>query len=101
MQNLILHVGMPKTGTSSIQKYLWHDLKDQNFQYVDFGVANGTRALYTIALEKPELFQLNSRREIGPRRASRLQAKYTSHLLRSLKRAQNRGQTPILSGEGC
>lgn len=101
MRQCILHVGMPKTGTSSIQNYLCRHLSDPNFLYIHFGEVNGTRALSTIGLEQPESYWVHRRNRVSPRRAARMRARYVKHLARSLRRAQDLNRTPILSGEGC
>lgn len=44
-ERLIVHVGMHKTGTSSIQDSLAANLEDPRFQYVQFGQPNGSLAI--------------------------------------------------------
>lgn len=48
MNQCIFHIGMPKTGISSIQEYLYYGLRDPAFRYVDFGEANGSRGVTTL-----------------------------------------------------
>ncbi|AKF25720.1 hypothetical protein YH65_10230 [Sulfurovum lithotrophicum] len=36
----IIHIGMHKTGSSSIQQSLFHNLKDDTFSYLDMGIPN-------------------------------------------------------------
>lgn len=101
MSSCVLHVGMPKTGTSSIQDYLYAFLRDPRFSYVGFGEINGSRALSTISLGEPERYWIHQLNRIGPRKAAKLKADYVRHLRRCLSRAKRKGQTAILSGEGC
>ncbi|MEB3266378.1 MAG: hypothetical protein VKN13_07180 [Cyanobacteriota bacterium] len=101
MRDCILHVGMPKTGTSSIQEYLYYSLDDPRFRYIGFGEVNGSQALSTICLLQPETYWMHRRNRVPPRRAAWLKARYIKHLRRSLERARRCGQAPILSGEGC
>jgi hypothetical protein len=101
MNSCILHVGMPKTGSSSIQDYLGHRLGDRRFLFVALGFANSSRSLLTIAGDNPENYPMNQRRGIDRQRAATLRSHYLRQLGRSLKRARLRGQTPILSAEGC
>ena len=39
-KNLYIHIGMNKTGSSSIQETLFRNLKDDDFKYVNFGSPN-------------------------------------------------------------
>lgn len=39
-KNLIIHIGMNKTGSSSIQETLFYNLKDKRYRYLDFGTPN-------------------------------------------------------------
>ena len=47
MPRCVLHVGMPKTGSTSIQESLYHGLRARGFWYVSFGEVNGERVLLT------------------------------------------------------
>jgi hypothetical protein len=58
----ILHVGMPKTGSSSIHRTLLHVPPQLGVRYMhDHGV-NLSRVLATICMEEPEEFPANRRR---------------------------------------
>jgi hypothetical protein len=39
-----LHIGMPKTGSTSIQETLYYELKDTDFVYCSFGEVIGSFA---------------------------------------------------------
>ena len=45
MAACILHVGMPKTGTTSIQESLYHGLDDPAFRYIGLGWTNSASYL--------------------------------------------------------
>ena len=49
-----LHVGAPKTGSTSIQDALFHDLADGRLQYVGGGAANGSFAVNSVFDPPPE-----------------------------------------------
>lgn len=50
----ILHIGMPKTGSSTIQDNLFKSVKDERASYTDLGVANQSGALYGLFKKNPE-----------------------------------------------
>jgi hypothetical protein len=52
MSRCIVHAGMNKTGTSSIQRSLYHGLADPRFHYVDMGHPNASKAI-TEAFAQP------------------------------------------------
>ena len=56
MERCILHVGMPKTGTSSIQETLYHGLKDPRFRYISLerGRTATNRALTVLFADPAE-----------------------------------------------
>lgn len=54
MKQCILHVGMPKTGTSSIQESLHYGLTDPAFHYCSLGGVNVTRSIFTLFAQAPE-----------------------------------------------
>ena len=45
MKRLIVHIGIHKTGTSSIQDSLALNLDDPGFEYISLGAPNGSLAL--------------------------------------------------------
>lgn len=100
MNRLILHVGMPKAGSSSLQESLYYGLEDPRFHYLGFGLINGSRALQTLFSERSrDTFQ----ELIGGnlRQLARTRDRWQSRLKAGLNRCRQRGKTPILSGEWC
>lgn len=71
-KKLILHIGMHKTGTSSIQDTLHYNLKDQNIKYMDLGVPNHSGALN-------QLFSSDTNSKIR----ERIHSKFMSNLITS------------------
>jgi len=49
----ILHIGMHKTGSSSIQQSLHHNLRDGNFKYIDLNEPNHSAALELLFRKDP------------------------------------------------
>ena len=61
MPTCILHVGMPKTGTSSIQESLYFGLADPGFRLIGLGDANAVRFLEPLFGDEYEVYE-NERR---------------------------------------
>lgn len=101
MNRCILHVGMPKTGTSSIQETLYFGLKDPNFAYFSAGEVNGTRMLWTVAAQGNLPSHHWHWRVTDERFAIRKKKRYRRMLCDQLHRARRRQKTLILSGEDC
>lgn len=99
MPTCILHVGMPKTGTSSIQESLYFGLDDPRFRYVNLGDPNGSLWIETIFAERPEdfwVFRMKGRSFARLRLARRF---HSSRFRRALRRARANSCTPIISAE--
>ena len=62
MEKIILHIGMHKTGTSSIQQAL-QGIEDENFKYAEFHHPNHSGPLYTAFSDAP--FNYHSHRKLG------------------------------------
>lgn len=52
----IVHIGMHKTGSSSIQNMLFNHLKDTNFHYANLGDSNQGAQIYSLFSEHPEKY---------------------------------------------
>jgi len=93
----IIHVGMHKTGSTSIQNSL-HGFSDDRFLYAHLGdFANHSLAMYSLFTESPELHHLH---KATGRDGSALQdyiAKVRSDLARALSIVN--GRTLLISGE--
>jgi len=95
----LLHVGTPKTGTSSIQESLFHGLADPAFRYVNLGFIQGAQFLAALFLDRPEQFWFFRARGFSAKRVRQLADNYEGRLRRALRKARDRSQTPILSAE--
>ncbi len=54
VKSCIVHIGMHKTGSSSIQETLFNNLTDPGFEYADLGLANQSTLIYTLFSDEPE-----------------------------------------------
>lgn len=97
MSRCILHFGMHKTGSSSIQESLYRGLTDTRFHYVDLGSANASGKIATAFMERPERYHIHRKCGTSRERLSELR-QYIRHVLAAeLRRAD--GRTLIVSAE--
>lgn len=93
----IVHFGPHKTGSSSIQSTLFHELNSDQFEYAKLGAANQSRILYTVFSDAPERYPKH--------RAAKMTAFSAEQFRLNLNRRFNSGlnaaseSTIILSGE--
>lgn len=99
MRCCIVHVGFPKTGTTSIQSSLLYGLRDPRFRLLtldsDFGNLLVSSAFRVGFGEGKQLFS----RDIDPRQAAAATMRSRRYLDRALAAAARDGVTPILSAE--
>lgn len=96
-----LHVGMPKTGTSSIQQSLFLGLRDPRFVYFSCGEVSGAQFLPVLvraSLAKPWFW---NGRGGDSTFASRMHRRYRSRFHQFLEQPRSQGKHLILSGESC
>lgn len=101
MVHCIFHVGMPKTGTSSIQESLHFGLRDTRFRYIDFGHSqiNACRAIATMFTENPESFYYHRQRGITSEAIQRDRARCQRVLEGAIARARRCKETLVISAE--
>lgn len=99
MGRCILHVGMQKTGSSSIQETLFFGLRDRAFRYFSAGEINGSRMLYTLTAGESLAEFYWGRSTKGGSFARAWKEYYQRKLRRAMDRARGEGSTLILSGE--
>ena len=101
MHPCIFHIGMPKTGTSSIQESLYYGLQDPNFRYVDLGQGqiNVCRALVTLFCDAPEKYHYHQQLNLSVEDVNRSRQSLQWKLQQTLEKAKTLGQTVILSAE--
>lgn len=93
----ILHFGMQKTGSTSIQTSLFHARLHEGYKYVNFGLPNSSMFLATAFLPKPEAFYANKRRGIAGEYLAERREEYRKSLLKQLFDSEE--HTLIISAE--
>jgi hypothetical protein len=102
LSTCLLHVGMPKTGTSSIQDSLWANLKDPQFHYIDLtGHSNGSEFMNLAFMDDPLEYWVYRRLGFTRQRVLWLKRRYQQKLRRRLRGISNAKQTAIISAEAC
>lgn len=94
---VIVHFGVPKTGSSSIQEALFGHLKDDRFCYLNLGRANLNEAMFLGFAEDPLRYQLIRRKEPSPEQLA--QERQRVHALLAAELARCGERTAILSSE--
>jgi hypothetical protein len=61
-RRVIVHIGMHKTGSSSIQHTLYQRLADASFEYADLGCANHSEQIHSLFSSSPERYHLHRKR---------------------------------------
>lgn len=99
MRHLVLHIGMPKTGTTSIQASLSAGIADPRFRLLSMDTAFGNQmvgALFHNAFQQhPSYF----RAVLSDRQLKQFRRRAYRYLDRSLLQAARDGVTPIISAE--
>lgn len=101
MKILILHAGMPKTGSTSIQSTLFWSGHVDNFRYLSLDTDFGNRLLLgafcSNLQERDGYFSVMTRATKG----TGIVEHCRRYLTRCLEQCQREGTTPILSGEAA
>jgi len=95
--SVIVHFGMPKTGSSSIQASLFRHLEDPKFRYVAVSGANQNEALVSLFKAKPEHAQMHRRKVHAADDVGQLRTRHAAALDRELAAAADK--TAIISAE--
>ncbi|MDG1360768.1 MAG: hypothetical protein P8P71_10035 [Phycisphaerales bacterium] len=99
MHECILHIGMPKTGTTAIQSSLFESLRDKRFRLVTldsyFGNRTMSAAFMPTEFDRASIFF----RGVGPDRMKSVRSAAIAYLDRTLRAARRSGQVPIISAE--
>lgn len=94
----ILHIGMHKTGSSSIQATLCKQPVSANFEFVNItGDGNSSGPLYYLFLENPELCSSNKRRGFSAEKVLETNQENLNKLKNILKATQ--ANTVVISAE--
>ena len=98
MKPLILHVGMPKTGTTSIQTTLFWNLTDDAFRLLTLDTVFGNQTMVAAFTERKSSTGYFAS-TIPKRNWDRFAKKSRKYLSSCLKTGRKAGWTPILSAE--
>jgi hypothetical protein len=97
MKRCIIHIGMHKTGSTSIQRSL-QGFRDDRFQYARLGkTANHSLAMYSLFVPHPEQHPLHKTHRPDAAALSAYVAEMRAELERTIDAA--RGRTLLISGE--
>jgi hypothetical protein len=94
---VILHFGMPKTGSSSIQASLYAGLRDARFSYLHFGRANANREVIIGFADDPNRYGLIRRLALSEEALEQTRLDVRRRMLEQIEQAA--GKTVILSCE--
>lgn len=61
----ILHIGMPKTGSSTIQENLFQGINDPRVSYADLGVSNHSGPVVSMYVDNPADYHFSKNKNIG------------------------------------
>lgn len=95
---VIIHVGMPKTGSSAIQQSLRKAPSSDSHYFCDMGGGNSSKLLSTLFLDNPLEYLLRRPHRLGGDSLRRLRKKSNEKLECEFSNAL--GKTLIISGEG-
>jgi hypothetical protein len=101
MSRCIFHVGMPKTGTTSVQESLHTALQDPRFRYADFGhgQVNANRAIATLFADQPCEYFYHQQLGLSKSAIARLRLRLVDVFDKMLIESSAANQTLIVSAE--
>ncbi len=101
MPTCILHIGMPKTGSTSIQDFLFSQLSDSGFHYGHFGIQNGSLGLKLLfgGSDFPGMNNLSIKRKIVQEDNPRIRETYRRQLEHHVRFAVEKEAVLVLSAE--
>lgn len=99
MRQIILHIGMPKTGTTSIQESFFSGITDPRFRLVSLDTTFGNQLVGVLFQNAFEHHGSYFRSSLSDRHLQQFRRRAFRHLDRSLVHAARDGVTPILSAE--
>jgi len=97
--SIIIHFGMPKTGSSAIQAALFGQALDSRFHYVSLGTANQSGGISTIFRVDPENYHTYRRLGWTTSQIATAKQNYEKALLHELTYAMETSKVAIISGE--
>ncbi|MEY3050396.1 MAG: hypothetical protein RLY31_181 [Bacteroidota bacterium] len=101
MNRCILHVGLPKTGTTAIQRFLRYGLTDPGFHYGELGEVGTGRALAVLFGSPEDRAVKNTAMGWSDRKMAGYRRRMEREWTRTLEVASRRHATLVLSTEFC
>ena len=101
MLTCILHIGMPKTGTSSIQDSMYFGLSDPRFQYISFDGSNSVMVLTPLFNALPENAWAFVYRGWTSQQIEAYKSQILPDLEHLIEQSKAKGVALIFSAEGC
>lgn len=92
----IIHIGLHKTGSSSIQSTLYKNLDDNNYAYVNLDTPNHSRRILSLFMDKPENHGLNRKRALSKEQVIELNQETERMLIENFLSSD---KNMIISGE--
>ena len=93
----IVHIGMPKTGSTSIQRKLHSSLDDPEFQYISLEATKDSNHIFSLFTQAPEKYHVHQKLAHNPAQIEAFNLNIEQLLIAQF----NNGQTPnvIISAE--
>ena len=101
MLTCILHIGMPKTGTSSIQDSMYFGLSDPKFQYISFDGSNSMMLLTALFCALPEKLLAFEHRGWTSQQIEAYKSQILPDLEHLIEQSKAKGAALIFSSEYC
>jgi hypothetical protein len=101
MNRCVLHFGMPKTGSSSIQESLYHGLRSRGFRYVSLGAVNCEPVMTALFSTLPGDYHYYQKLGLHASRIDALVSRQRRAFEDRIERSRKRHETLILSSESC
>ncbi|MBL4774246.1 MAG: hypothetical protein JKX98_11920 [Alcanivoracaceae bacterium] len=93
----ILHIGLHKTGTSSLQLSLHSSLNDKQHTYLNLFAPNHSERLYSLFVENPENYHMNKRKGLSKNQIDRINLETKEMFQNSFNSSAS--ETMIISAE--
>lgn len=94
----IIHIGMPKTGSSALQNSLFHKIYDKRVSYANLPIPNHSKIIYSLFATNPEENNYHQKRNMGREEIERQNTKYKKLLLEGF--TNDTSSIEVISGEG-
>ena len=94
----IVHIGMNKTGSSSIQESLGTHLSDPNFSYISLSSHNHSGKIVSLFMESPENLHSHVKRGLTLKQINAINEDTHQRLIKNF--IETSAETQIISGEG-